>query len=272
MSNNNYMKKLIIFTILSLTMLLPVLVLAAPNINEYTGITANSAGFDSSDVAANAVSSKIGGIIQVILGFVGTLFLVLTVYAGILWMTASGNEEQVKKATGILKMVVTGIVIVSSAFIIVTTVGQFADPGQRFLLNQQTSMAGQVAGFDVAADSRTTALSNRIGMIIKILLTFVGTLFMVLTVVAGFMWMTASGNEDRVKKAIDILKMAVIGLIISIAAFSISVMVTGYAFDISSKATPAPASEGVKCDGFFDCLLKGAESGAADTGAALGSQ
>ena len=53
-----------------------------------------------------------GKIIRVGLGLLGTIFLVLTIYAGYLWMTAAGNDETVAKATGILKMAVIGLVII----------------------------------------------------------------------------------------------------------------------------------------------------------------
>ena len=72
-----------------------------------------------------------------------------------------------------------------------------------------------------------TSLSESIGKIVKVALSLVGTIFFVLTVYAGFLWMTASGNEERVTKAQDILKMAVIGLAITLAAYSITSFVLG---------------------------------------------
>jgi hypothetical protein len=41
-------------------------------------------------------------IIRIVLGVIGTIFLVLTVYAGFLWMTAAGNDEQISKAKKLL--------------------------------------------------------------------------------------------------------------------------------------------------------------------------
>ena len=57
-------------------------------------------------------------IVRIILTLMGTLFLVLIVYGGLTWMTAGGNEEQVKKATAILKNAAIGIVIVFAAYVI----------------------------------------------------------------------------------------------------------------------------------------------------------
>ena len=71
---------------------------------------AQKSGFGAAN--ATTLSETVGKIIRVGLGLLGTIFLVLTSYAGYLWMTAAGNDETVAKATGILKMVVIGLVII----------------------------------------------------------------------------------------------------------------------------------------------------------------
>ena len=65
---------------------------------------------------STTLSETVGKIIRIALGLLGTIFLLLTLYAGYLWMTAAGNDEQVTKATGILKMAVIGLVIILSAY------------------------------------------------------------------------------------------------------------------------------------------------------------
>lgn len=118
--------------LLSLVVLFAALpVLAAPKINELTDDIAKQSGYDANDKSSTALSERVGGIIKTALSFVGTLFLALTVYAGFLWMTASGNEDQVKKATGILKMAVIGLVIVLAAYGVTTfVVGYFTSSVQ----------------------------------------------------------------------------------------------------------------------------------------------
>ncbi|MCX6794994.1 MAG: hypothetical protein NTY31_03375 [Candidatus Falkowbacteria bacterium] len=69
------------------------------------------------------LATKAGLIIGVILSFVGVLFLILMIYAGILWMTASGNDEQIKKAKGLLVNAAIGIIIVFSAYALTTFLG-----------------------------------------------------------------------------------------------------------------------------------------------------
>ncbi|OGH69360.1 MAG: hypothetical protein A2754_02395 [Candidatus Magasanikbacteria bacterium RIFCSPHIGHO2_01_FULL_47_8] len=67
---------------------------------------------------SNDLAGSIGTIIKAVLGLVGTIFLVLTIYAGILWMTAAGKEEQIEKAKNIIRATVIGLAIVMSAYAI----------------------------------------------------------------------------------------------------------------------------------------------------------
>lgn len=79
-------------------------------------------------------------------------------------------------------------------------------------------------------DVRT--MSSRI---INISLSFLGIIFFILTVYAGFKWMTAAGNEDQVGEARKLLTQAVIGLLIILASYSISVFVLKNIFEKSAE-------------------------------------
>lgn len=62
----------------------------------------------------------VGTIIRYALGFVGIIFLALTIINGFKWMTAGGNEEDVKKAkTGIINTI-KGLAIITIAYVITT--------------------------------------------------------------------------------------------------------------------------------------------------------
>src|SRR3989339_2021949 len=49
------------------------------------------------------LSEIIGVVIQLVLSLVGVIFLGLMVYAGYIWMTASGDQEATSKAKEIIK-------------------------------------------------------------------------------------------------------------------------------------------------------------------------
>lgn len=68
--------------------------------------------------SSDSLTTTIGSLIAVLLGFLGVIFLVLIIYAGLLWMTAAGNEDNVKKAKSILLNSVIGLVILLSAYAI----------------------------------------------------------------------------------------------------------------------------------------------------------
>lgn len=61
-------------------------------------------------------SEKAGDIINIILSFLGVIFLLLVIYGGFLWMTAQGNDAHVDKAKQIIINSTIGLVIVMLAY------------------------------------------------------------------------------------------------------------------------------------------------------------
>ncbi len=55
-------------------------------------------------------------VVQVALGFMGAVVLVVMIYAGFLWMTAGGAEEQVSKAKKIFIWTVVGMVVILGSY------------------------------------------------------------------------------------------------------------------------------------------------------------
>jgi hypothetical protein len=66
---------------------------------------------------------------------------------------------------------------------------------------------------------------NIISTVINTVLSFLGVIFLILIMYAGFLWMTARGNEQRLEKAKDTLTAAIIGLLIIASAYAISFFV-----------------------------------------------
>lgn len=81
-------------------------------------VVSGVAGFNEA-----SLETRVGTIIASVLGMLGTVFLVLTIYAGVLWMTASGEEAKIEKAKEILKAAIIGLAIVLSAYTITYFVG-----------------------------------------------------------------------------------------------------------------------------------------------------
>lgn len=79
-----------------------------------------------------------------------------------------------------------------------------------------------------------------IAQIINIVLGFIGIVFVVLVTYAGFMYLTAAGEEDKAKKAMTLLSQAVIGLVITLAAWSISYFIVVSITGAVTSPTPTP--------------------------------
>ena len=61
-----------------------------------------------------------------------------------------------------------------------------------------------------------------LGAIISALLAFLGVIFLILIFYAGFLWMIDAGSGEKIKKAKSIMLAAVIGLILTLAAYAIT--------------------------------------------------
>ena len=60
----------------------------------------------------------------------------------------------------------------------------------------------------------------------------VNTLFFIFMIYAGVMWLTSSGNEDKIKKAKSIIVWCAVGMVVTLGAYTITnfvlTKVTGY--------------------------------------------
>lgn len=72
---------------------------------------------------------------------------------------------------------------------------------------------------------------------IRVFLGFLGIVFIVLMVMAGFKYMTSQGNEDKIEEAIAQIKNATIGLVIIMISWSITSFVSTCVLDLTSNST-----------------------------------
>ncbi len=79
------------------------------------------------------------------------------------------------------------------------------------------------------ADPRTIIAS-----VIRVVLGFLGVIAVIIVMYAGFLWMTAGGNEDNVSKAKQMMGAGVIGLVIILAAFGIATFVMNVLVDATA--------------------------------------
>ncbi|MFH1254992.1 MAG: hypothetical protein V1667_00765, partial [bacterium] len=84
------------------------------------------------------------------------------------------------------------------------------------------SAAEQGAGFKTGV-----TFNDIVGTVITAALSLIGVLFLILAIYAGYNWMIARGEEEKVEKAKNTITRAIVGVIIIIAAYAISIFVMG---------------------------------------------
>lgn len=88
------------------------------NFSESSGldISAKEGGFATGN-EAESVDSIIAMAIYTVLGFVGTIFLVLIIYSGVMWSMTQGSEK-INKAKDTLYNAIIGLIITLGAYVI----------------------------------------------------------------------------------------------------------------------------------------------------------
>jgi len=103
---------------------------------------------------------------------------------------------------------------------------------------------------DKVADPSKTGLSSDLGTsvatVIKTILALVGTIFLILTIYAGILWMTAQGEEEKVTKAKEIIKASIIGLVVIMSAYAITFFVTSRLVGVAGTVNTSNSSVRVR--------------------------
>jgi len=108
--------------------------------------------------------------------------------------------------------------------------------------------AGNLVPAKTAAGYEEGDLGNITGQIIYTALQLVGIIFLALMVYAGYLWMTAQGEESQIEKAKKIVTSAIIGLILTLSAYAITALVTSR-FSSGGNNNPDPDAPALKAAG-----------------------
>ena len=128
--------------------------------------------------------------------------------------------SKIKKFRIILVLCLVLIVLVSLANLCLAAAVSPLKDDTAEIKRQADALAGNTgAGFDT---SNTMDITNIVGNFITGFLALLGIIFIVLIILAGYNWMTAAGEEEKVNKAKDTLTRAIIGLVITVGAYAIS--------------------------------------------------
>lgn len=117
----------------------------------------------------------------------------------------------------ILGMFVLALVAFGTLF-----VGAEQVSAQKALQQFKTGAGNTIQGTGIQKNDNTNALPNLAGTLIGQILSLMGIVFFLITMIAGFFWMFALGNETRAQKAKDTIIAAVGGLIVIIGSYAIT--------------------------------------------------
>ncbi|MFA5644577.1 MAG: hypothetical protein WC928_03575 [Patescibacteria group bacterium] len=92
--------------------------------SQVSGTTGSSVLSLKNPLKTDSVPALVGQIISAVLGIVGSLALIMFIYGGITWMTASGNEQSVTKGKNIIIWATLGLVVIFSSYALVRFVIQ----------------------------------------------------------------------------------------------------------------------------------------------------
>lgn len=98
--------------------------------------------------------------------------------------------------------------------------------GIRASENPFSQAKGELGTVQAQARVGTRELEEVIGNFIKAALSLVGVFFFGYIVWAGYLWMTAHGEEEKITQAKKMISGGVIGLVIVLAAYAITIFVT----------------------------------------------
>lgn len=107
----------------------------------------------------------------------------------------------------------------TSLFVWLTAIVALPHPARAFAALDKLQEIGSTNGPYESVDK--FGLSNVIGFVIQGALGLIGAIFLILMLYAGYNWMTARGEEEKVTKAKDTLTRAIIGIIIVVGSYAI---------------------------------------------------
>jgi len=124
------------------------------------------------------------------------------------------------------KVIKLGIGFLTAIFAFSFFTPVLAEGSYNFIEDSGLETTADHAGY--SEELKTTTIETRVSKAINTVLGLLSILFMVLLIYGAFTWMTAFGNEEKVKKALTIITEALVGMMVIFAAYSISWFVLEY--------------------------------------------
>ncbi len=142
------------------------------------------------------------------------------------------------------------LLFVSALFIFIPFQYTFAD--QTLLGNivhgGNTQWIQFTSGFGVHSFGDVIQPGELVQRIVFIFFSVLGLIAVVLVIYAGFLWLTAGGEESKAKQGTTLMFQAVVGLIIILAAYMLTYFVLYMLTTAISGPSTVPGSPGIHSD------------------------
>ena len=133
-------------------------------------------------------------------------------------------KDMIKRKFKIKCLLIVGLILIFiNIYFVDSGFAQLSDYSE---IHNQADALRQKAGFEEY--SQGEGVGKIIAIIIKGFLSLLGVIFIILILIGGYNWMTAAGEEEKIKKAKDTLRRAIIGLLIVVSAYAITYFVFTY--------------------------------------------
>jgi hypothetical protein len=179
------------------------------------GGTAGSGGGTGSLGATQAVDiqlanplrfSTVDGVLTSVMGalkgIVVTLAILMIVIGAIMYILSFGNPDNIKRAKNIIFAALIGLAIVIAA--------------PAFLREIYSLLDGDVPA--IPGDGTQLTLTQIATNILKFLLSLVGILALIVMIIAAIMLFASFGNPDKRKAALEVLKNAILGVVLAMGS------------------------------------------------------
>lgn len=147
---------------------------------------------------------------------IGVTVVIFLMFSGFRMIMSQGNSEEIEKAKSAFQWTLAGFILALFAYIIVFAVSDFIGVN-----------TGDTSKGIPSIDNLNPIASKNFGLLIdrmiKQFLLVVGTLSILLIIIAGYRYITANGNEEQTTQAKNGLLWAIVGLIVTLLAYVITV-------------------------------------------------
>lgn len=150
--------------------------------------------------------------------FTGILALVFFVLGGFRILTAAGIQEKFAKGKTMILYSAIGFIVTISSYYILITLVNILTQGQTTGLTTASGLVDPL-GMDLSDPTSGPAFYGR--RILGYLVGSLGTVTLLVFVYAGWLWLTAAGNEEKVAKAKQTILYGVIGLVAILGSYTI---------------------------------------------------